>query len=146
MLNAAPACALPEDLLASVDVLVVNELEAEEVAGAPGEPGGLIDVLVGRVPAVVITMGARGATYGDRTGLRHEVSAPRIQAVDTTAAGDAFTGALAVAWGERHPVVHSLRWACAAGAACARRPGASAALPTRDEIDELFISTYGVPA
>jgi ribokinase len=66
------------------------------------------------------------------------VPAPKVDAVDTTAAGDAFTGAFAVAWGEGRPDEAALRWACAAGAICATRPGASSALPARAEIDELF--------
>jgi ribokinase len=70
------------------------------------------------------------------------VPAPRIDAVDTTAAGDAFAGALAVAWAEGRPELTALRWACAAGALCAERPGASSALPTRDEIDAKFVSAY----
>ncbi|MET0423394.1 MAG: PfkB family carbohydrate kinase, partial [Actinoplanes sp.] len=56
----------------------------------------------------------------------------------TTAAGDAFTGALAVAWGEGRDLVEAVRWANAAGAACTRKVGASNALPTRAEIDEIF--------
>jgi ribokinase len=57
--------------------------------------------------------------------------------VDTTGAGDAFTGALAVAWGEGRDVVDAVRWACAAGAACVRQVGAYASLPTRADIDAL---------
>ncbi len=92
------------------------------------------------MPRVVVTLGARGAAYADRDGRRLTVPAPRIEAVDTTAAGDAFTGALAVAWAERggDAVEASLRWACAAGAACAQRPGASSALPDRATIDALY--------
>jgi ribokinase len=62
--------------------------------------------------------------------------------VDSTAAGDAFTGALAVAWGEGRPILDAVRWACAAGAACVRRLGAFHALPRRTEIDELYAATY----
>jgi ribokinase len=61
-----------------------------------------------------------------------------VTAIDTTAAGDAFTGAFAVAWAEGRPRDEALRWACAAGAICATRRGASTALPFRAEIDELY--------
>jgi ribokinase len=61
-----------------------------------------------------------------------------VEATDTTAAGDAFTGALAVAWGEGRDLIEAVRWANAAGAACVRKLGASNALPSRAEIDELF--------
>ncbi|HTJ36277.1 MAG TPA: ribokinase [Dactylosporangium sp.] len=153
VLNAAPAAQLPPDLLALIDVLVVNEHEAAVVAGRTGAgPDGLLDALLELVPRVVLTLGARGAAYGDRDGLRVRVPAPVIDAVDTTAAGDAFTGAMAVAWAEHgltrpgaapgDAVTAALRWACAAGAACAQHPGASVALPDRHRIDRLFAATY----
>ncbi|WP_344611332.1 PfkB family carbohydrate kinase [Dactylosporangium salmoneum] len=140
VLNAAPAAPLPGDLLALVDVLVVNEHEATIVAGDAS-----IDALLRLVPRAVLTLGARGTAYGDRSGARVRVAAPSVEAVDTTAAGDAFTGALAVAWAElgAGAVEHALRWACAAGAACAERPGASVALPGRARIDALFHAAYG---
>lgn len=130
ILNAAPARTLPPDLLAAADLLVVNETEAATLGGAAAD-------LLAVVPRVVVTLGARGAEYADRDGTRLAVPAPRVGAVDTTAAGDAFCGALAVAWAEGRPVPAALRWACAAGAACATRPGAGTALPTRAEIDAL---------
>ncbi|MET7710585.1 ribokinase [Micromonospora sp. NPDC005413] len=153
VLNAAPAAVLPTELLDLVDVLVVNEHEAAVVAGVfSDDPPVLLDALLELVPRVVLTRGARGAAYADRRGLRLTVPAPRIDAVDTTAAGDAFTGALAVGWAERggasteDTVTASLRWACAAGAACAQRPGASTALPERSAIDALHDATYrGTP-
>ncbi|MER7335807.1 MULTISPECIES: ribokinase [unclassified Micromonospora] len=153
VLNAAPAVPLPADLLGLVDVLVVNEHEAAVVAGtAADEPAVLLDALLELVPRVVLTLGARGAAYADRRGSRLEIPAPRIAAVDTTAAGDAFTGALAVGWAERgaardaDAVAAVLRWACAAGAACAQRPGASTALPDRAAIEDLYAATYrGAP-
>ncbi|MEO3745416.1 ribokinase [Plantactinospora sp. B5E13] len=154
ILNAAPARRLPAELLDVVDLLVVNQVEAAVIAGvdeAGGPDGGLdglLDALLALVPRAVVTLGARGVRYADRFGLRLSVPSPTVEAVDTTAAGDAFTGALAVAWAERGgpvdpaAVTSALSWACAAGAACARRPGASTALPTRDEIDELFAQSY----
>ncbi|SCG55552.1 ribokinase [Micromonospora echinaurantiaca] len=153
VLNAAPAAPLPAELLDLVDVLVVNEHEAAVVAGVfADEPPVLVDALLELVPRVVLTLGARGAAYADRSGLRLEIPAPRIDAVDTTAAGDAFTGALAVGWAERGGAVDAdavtaiLRWACAAGAACAQRPGASTALPERAAIEALYAATYrGTP-
>ena len=66
------------------------------------------------------------------------VPAVKVDVVDTTAAGDAFTAALAVAWGEGRELVEAVHWAAAAGAACVRKLGASVALPRRVEIDELF--------
>jgi ribokinase len=134
VLNASPARALPAELLAAVDVLVVNQHEAAVISG---RETGLLEALLPLVPRVVMTLGAAGAAYADRSGARIEIPAPRVEAVDTTAAGDAFTGALAVAWARRRPVAEALRWACAAGALTATRRGASTALPTAVEIDKL---------
>ncbi|MEU8080002.1 ribokinase [Catellatospora citrea] len=144
VLNAAPARALPAQLLQAVDLLVVNEGEAAAIAGTGGQdPSGLLDALLAHVPRVVMTLGAAGAVYADRDGQRLDVPAPRIVAVDTTAAGDAFTGALAVAWAQRRPIADALRWANAAGAVCAQRHGAATALPTAAEIDQMYAQTYG---
>jgi ribokinase len=141
ILNAAPVRALPAELLDAVDLLVVNESEAVGLV-----EGGAPEDLLALVPRVVVTLGAEGAAYADREGTRLTVPAPRIEPVDTTAAGDAFCGALAVAWAERRPVGEALRWACTAGAACALRPGASTALPTREEIDALSRASHGEPS
>ena len=135
VLNAAPARPLPAELLAAVDILVVNQHEAAVIAGSSQDP---LEGLLALVPRVVVTLGAAGAAYADREGTRLEVPAPKVEAVDTTASGDAFTGALAVAWSRGWPVAEALRWACAAGALCATRPGASTALPIAAEIDELY--------
>jgi len=136
VLNAAPARALPDELLDAVDLLVVNQTEATAITGETGaEP------LLARVPRAVVTLSAEGAWYVDRSGVSEHVPGVRVETVDSTAAGDAFTGALAVAWAEGRPITEAVSWACAAGAACARKLGASTALPMRDEIDRLWAST-----
>lgn len=135
ILNAAPARELPADLLANVDLLVVNQSEAVAITGTP-EPD--MAGLLALVPRVVLTLGAAGARYAERGGPDEHVPAFRVDAADTTAAGDAFTGALAVAWGEGRDLTDAVRWANAAGAACARQIGASNALPTRAEIEQLY--------
>jgi ribokinase len=132
VLNAAPARPLPEDLWAATDLLVVNRGEAAALAGQAS-----VDRLVELVPRAVLTLGAQGCRYGDREGTRLSVAAPVVSTVDTTAAGDAFVGALTVAWLSGWPIEKALRWACAAGAACARTLGAASSLPTREQIDEL---------
>jgi ribokinase len=137
VLNAAPARPLPVELTMAVDVLLVNRVEAETIAGSAST-----EALLAAVPRVVLTLGPAGVEYADRHGARLRVPAPVVATVDSTAAGDAFAGAFAVAWAEGRPVEDVLRWACAAGAACARKRGASSALPARAEIDELFAATY----
>ncbi|GIM83247.1 ribokinase [Salinispora arenicola] len=133
VLNAAPARTVPPELFAATDVLVVNESEALAFTGR-GEPQALLEL----TPRAVLTLGMSGAWYGDRDGECVRVPAVPVEAVDSTAAGDAFSAALAVGWGEGRDLVDAVRWATAAGAACVRRLGASVALPRRAEIDELY--------
>ncbi|MFG2056621.1 ribokinase [Micromonospora sp. NPDC048930] len=135
VLNAAPARPVPAELLAAVDLLVVNETEAQALTGrGREEPTALLE----RVPRAVLTLGGDGAWLVDRDGTAVHVPAVKVDVVDSTAAGDAFTAALAVAWGEGRELVDAVHWAAAAGAACVRRLGASVALPRRVEIDELY--------
>ena len=135
VLNAAPARPLHPDLLAMVDLLVVNEVEAQAVTGRP-EPD--VAALLEVVPRAVLTLGGAGSWFAERGGRTERVPAVPVDVVDTTAAGDAFCGALAVAWGEGRDLVDAVRWASAAGAACVRRVGAFGALPSRAEIDDLY--------
>lgn len=118
-----------------MDLLVVNEGEAQAFTGrGREEPRALLDL----VPRAVLTLGDAGAWYVDREGAEAHVPAVQVDVVDSTAAGDAFTAALAVGWGEGRDVVDAVRWAAAAGAACVRKLGASVALPQRAEIDALY--------
>lgn len=135
VLNAAPARPLPAELLELVDLLVVNEVEARAITGTPEQD---MDALLAAVPRVVLTLGGAGAWYADRDGRSERIPAYPVEVVDTTAAGDAFCGALAVAWGEGRDIVDAVRWATAAGAACVRRVGAYPSLPTRADIDALY--------
>jgi ribokinase len=135
VLNAAPARELSRELLDAVDLLVVNQGEAEAITGR-SEPD--MDTLLTFVPRVVLTLGGAGSWYADRDGRNERIPPFRVPVADSTAAGDAFTGALAVAWGEGRDVVDAVRWANAAGAACVRKVGASNSLPSRADIDALY--------
>jgi ribokinase len=135
LLNAAPlppagSGALSE-LLREVDVLVVNEGEARQL-------GGDATALRHRGPsACVITLGARGAISADPTGTR--THAPfRVDAVDTTGAGDSFCGALAAALAAGADLDQAVRRGCAAGALATTRMGAQSAMPTSAELDLLL--------
>jgi ribokinase len=134
VLTPAPARDLPTELLAEVRLLVPNEHEAAKITGSR-EPERALAALLEMVPEAVITLGADGALYGARGAEPVRVAAPRVTAVDTTAAGDTFAGALAVARAEGHPPAEALRFAAAAAAWSVRRPGASTSMPTRSEID-----------
>ena len=128
VLTPAPVQPLPVELLAVVDLLVPNEHEAKQLAEG-------LDGLLELVPEAVITLGSAGCVYGRRGGGQVRVPASPVTAVDTTAAGDTFVGALAVARAERLPIEAALRWATAAAALSVQRAGASTSMPTRAEID-----------
>jgi ribokinase len=143
VLNASPARLLPPELLKVVDLLVVNETEATAIVpgSRPGEE--LRAALLRLVPRVALTIGARGVLYSDRQGVRLEVAPPKVTAVDTTAAGDTFTGVLATALAERRPTREALELACAAASLCVETVGASASIPMRSAIDARWAATYG---
>ncbi|MFF1836907.1 ribokinase [Streptomyces sp. NPDC058231] len=134
ILTPSPVQELPPELLAVVDVLVPNEHEAAALSGC-SEPHAAAEVLLHRVPEVVITLGAKGCLYAARDAEAVLFPAPEVEAVDTTGAGDTFVGALSVAFGEGRPVPEALAWASSAAALCVQRPGASTSMPYRSEID-----------
>ncbi|SMF30176.1 ribokinase [Streptomyces sp. Amel2xC10] len=139
ILTPAPARPLPPELLAAVDLLVPNEHEATALTGRT-DPREAAAALLESVPEVVITLGAAGSLYLARGAEPVEVPAPRVTAVDSTGAGDTFVGALAVARGEDLPMREALAWAAAAAALSVQRPGASASMPYRSEIDKQYAS------
>jgi ribokinase len=134
VLTPAPAGDLPGDLLATVDLLVPNEHEAAKITGV-ADPERALAALLKLVPEAVITLGERGALYGARGAEPVRVDAPRVRAVDTTAAGDTFAGALAVARAEGMAPPAALRFAAVAAALSVGTEGASTSMPTRAEID-----------
>ncbi|MCF6473971.1 ribokinase [Nonomuraea sp. MG754425] len=135
MLTPAPARPLPAELLEAVTTIVPNEHEAAAITGAHGAEAAL-DGLLELVEEAVITLGSDGALYGSRSGERLRVPAVKVDAVDTTAAGDTFVGALAVARTERLGVADALRFASTAAALSVRREGASTSMPKRREIED----------
>ena len=142
ILNAAPAQKLPEELLALLDLLVVNEHEAAAILEAappetPEEALAQARTLSQRVPVAVITLGERGLAYAGREDAGTLPAFP-VQAVDTTAAGDAFVGALAAALAEGASLPDALRLGAAAGALAATQPGAQPSMPRRDEVVALL--------
>lgn len=125
LLNPSPVHDLPDQLWADTDIAVVNRGEARRL-------GAILD----RVPHVVTTLGADGAHHRGPDGSELAVPGVAVEVVDTTGAGDAFTGALAVAW--RHGPRRALLWACAAGALATTVLGASASQPDRAAIERLL--------
>lgn len=138
VLNAAPSAPLPDDLWPHVDVLVVNEHEARDLADA-------VDQLALRVPALVVTLGARGAVVVT-DGVRTSVPGTPVVAVDTTGAGDCFCGVLAARLAAGDDLVTATRWGSAAGALAVQRPGAADAMPTHAEVAAALAATPAAPA
>jgi ribokinase len=142
ILNPAPACHLSASLLAQVDILTPNRIEAAQLAGLPtdGVPDAtasaqtLLDRGVG---AVVVTLGAEGVLIVTEEGERC-IPAHSVHAIDTTGAGDAFNGALACALAEGRALDEAVQFANAAAAVAVTRLGAQVALPDRPEL-ELFV-------
>ncbi|GLY33208.1 ribokinase [Kineosporia sp. NBRC 101731] len=141
LLNAAPTREVSPDLLALVDVLIVNEHEAADLNGAPAPAGELIVRLLEQVPAVVLTLGAQGSMIAVRGSDPVAIPAHRVRAVDTTGAGDAFCGALAAELDRSESAVDLLerltaaaRFATSVSALAVQRPGAASGIPTRDEV------------
>jgi ribokinase len=139
VLNPAPAQALPEDLFPKLFLFTPNETEAGFYTGVH-----VTDMDTARKAAavllkkgvanVVITMGSKGAYF---TNASEEllIPAPVVNAVDTTAAGDVFNGALCVGLAESMTWKEALNWACKAAAFSVTRMGAQSSAPTREELD-----------
>jgi ribokinase len=139
VLNPAPARPLPDALLKLVDVLVPNESETSLLTGLPAGDMAQAEAAAAAlrrlgVGAVILTLGERGALLAHEGGMEAVPPFP-VTPLDTTAAGDAFVGALAVALAEGRPLVEAVRWGNAAGALATTRLGAQPSLPNRREVE-----------
>ncbi|RQP12559.1 MAG: ribokinase [Microbacteriaceae bacterium] len=133
----APVLPLPEDFLDAVDILVPNAGEARELAGLDDETDAA-RALSKRAGTVVMTRGARGALVARGGEIVEEVEPYAVTPVDTTGAGDTFTGVLVarLAAGASDP--EALRAAAVAAAIATTRAGASTSMPTWDEVEPLL--------
>ncbi|MGW6278669.1 ribokinase [Kribbella sp. NPDC055071] len=148
ILNAAPAAELSDDLLAEVDLLVVNETEAEAIAGSDRS------ALLKKVPAAVVTLGAAGAVILARGEDEIAVPGVPVEVVDTTAAGDTFCGVLAAtlaavsATGSHAgafsgtDLTNAVRRATVAASLSVQAAGAIASVPHGDAIDARYAEVY----
>ena len=123
-LNAAPAKPVPADLVRRCDLVVVNRYELDALPATPS--------------LTALTLGEEGALLLQDGEEVARARPPQVDAVDGTAAGDAFTGCLVVSLLEGRDREEALRRACAAGALAASRPGAQPSLPTAAEVDEIL--------
>ena len=151
VLNAAPAQALPAELLALIDILIVNAGELAAIANMSSDHADSVEQSLARVhvPCVIVTLGAEGAVAriggdgamtrpsgkNDHSGQLIRQAAFPIKPVDTTAAGDTFCGVLVAALAQGLTVAQSMRRACAAGALACTKPGAQTSIPTQAELE-----------
>jgi ribokinase len=137
VLNAAPAAPLPAGLLSRCDVLVVNEHELAVVAGVDVGATTETDAIEAAhstlrergAGAVITTRGAAGAVVTDADGVTTTVAAPPSDVVDTTGAGDAFTGVLVARLSAGEPLIEACRWGVVAGSLAVRGVGAQDSYP-----------------
>jgi ribokinase len=141
ILNPAPACELPDELLSKVAIITPNESEAEKLTGikvSDHKTAALAAQALKEkgIATVIITMGAQGVLLFHENKFTH-VASLKVEAVDTTAAGDVFNGALAVALAEGKEMEAAVSFACKAAALSVTRLGAQASAPNRNEVDVL---------
>ncbi len=144
ILNPAPAQRLPDALLKKITILTPNETEAELLTGIKvtdeASCSRAADILLRKgVKNVIITLGSRGA-FVATSDAKKFVPGFKVKPVDTTAAGDTFNGALAVALAEGMTLIDAVQFANAAGAISVTRMGAQPSAPTRKEIEKLLES------
>ena len=140
ILNPAPAHSLPESLLTNLYMLIANETEAEYISGTRitdmDSVARAADIICHRgVENVVITLGSKGAFIKERDTY-HQVPALKVKAVDATAAGDTFCGAVCVALAEGRGITEAVTFANRAAAVTVTRMGAQSSLPYRREVEE----------
>ena len=143
ILNPAPAQPLGENILKLCDFVTPNEIEAEQITGIPVKSINDAEIAAGKLlekgaSAAVITLGEQGALFKDNNQIIHQPSYEVGPVVETTGAGDAFNGGLAVALAEEMPIDKALRFACATASISVTRQGTAPSMPNRHEIDTLI--------
>ncbi|MFI5694018.1 ribokinase [Kribbella sp. NPDC051586] len=144
ILNAAPAAELPDELLAEVDLLVVNETEAEAIGGPDRS------ALLKKVPAAIVTLGGDGAVVLTRDSDEIVVPGVPVDVIDTTAAGDTFCGVLAAGLAAASAndsitgsdLTNAVRRANVAASLSVQGAGAISSVPHGDAIDARYAEVY----
>ena len=141
ILNPSPVSRFPREFLHLIDILVPNEIEANQLTGLPvstieqAEAAGRELVKMG-VGSVVITLGKKGAVVIRRDLETFHLHGHAVQVLDTTAAGDAFTGGLAVGLAEKLTLIDAARYGNAAAALTVTHLGAQSSLPYRSQVEK----------
>jgi ribokinase len=138
VLNAAPAQSLPPELLAVIDILIVNEGELAIVADHDGDIASCLERI--DIPRVIVTLGSRGCCATDNNNIIVH-SGFSVKALDTTAAGDTFCGVLVAALNQQQSMQQALERANAAGALACTRLGAQCSIPDFVELETFLQNT-----
>lgn len=144
VLNPAPAAQLSDELMRCVSVLVPNESESSYISGVEVTDADsalkAINIIKSKgAKDIIVTMGSKGSLVCD--GKVTFIPARKVRAVDTTAAGDTFCGALCVALAEGFRLEEAARFATAASSISVQRPGAQDSVPSREEVDSIINKT-----
>jgi ribokinase len=139
ILNPAPALQLPETLLHNISIITPNRKEAEMLSGITITDAGSVRdaaavIRKKGVETVIVTLGSEGA-FISSAETEEMIAAPKVPTVDTTAAGDVFNGALAVALSENASMKDTVTFACHAAALAVTKLGAQSSAPYRKEVD-----------
>lgn len=141
VLNPAPAQNLSDEILKNIDYITPNETELEILTGIEVKNQEDLEracqkLLDAGVKGVIVTLGSKGAFFMDKT-TRLEKSARKVEVVDTTAAGDSFTGAFCVGLVEGKSMDEILEFSCEVGSLTVQKMGAQTSLPTRKEVESI---------
>ena len=139
ILNPAPAVKLEDDIIKNVDLLTPNETELEILSGVKinceEDIKKAAQVMIQKgVKQLIVTLGAKGSLYIDKDNMKFKKSY-KVKAIDTTAAGDSYTGALAVALSQDKDIEEAMDFASKVGALSVMKEGAQSSLPTLKDVE-----------
>ncbi|NLB20425.1 MAG: ribokinase [Clostridium sp.] len=142
ILNPAPGRELSEEIFICTDIITPNETELELLTGMPAETMDDIEKAANQLlhqglEDVIVTLGSNGALHVNKQGVKH-FSGHKVKAIDTTAAGDCFNGALALGLLEKKSMEESIEFAMAAAALSVTKEGAQISLPHRDDVEKFM--------
>jgi ribokinase len=145
LLNPAPARELSDELLLKVDIFTPNETECEIITGLSirniADAGKAIEFLVAKgIPQVIVTMGGKGVVYNRGKEIVHK-GVPEVTVIDTTAAGDSFSGAIAVALSQGKTIDEAVDFGNIVGTLTVTKKGAQTSLPTLKDVEDFKIGT-----